>query len=175
MLVPQRVDRLGRVAREQVVRGHRGRGLVAAARVERDVLVETAPVVPGRTVRIELVVQEPGPGEIARPAVGTGVTGSDFDQLVQQPDGTDDHAAELRAVENATVSGVDAKRPRRVCCVAYAHVLRERVSGAHGCTEIPPLAGQLVEQEVAQAEQTHLVRLDASVEVSGRSGQTTTV
>ena len=37
------------------------------------------------------------------------------------------------------------------------------------------IAGQLVEQEVAQAEQAHLVRLDAAVEVSGRSGQTTAV
>ena len=59
--------------------------------------------------------------------------------------------------------------------VPGAHVPRERVSGSYGGLEIPSVAGQLVEKEVTEAEQSDLVGLDSAVETTWKSGQATAV
>src|SRR2546427_5447982 len=175
MLVPERVDGFGGVTREQVVRRHRRRGLISAKQVERHVLVKAARLVPGRGVGIELIVQQPGPRKIAGAAVRRCVPGAHLDELVEEPDGPDDHSPELRAVEHSAGSRVDTERPGRMSGVPGAHVPRERVSGSYGGLEIPSVAGQLVEKEVTEAEQSDLVGLDSAVETTWKSGQATAV
>src|SRR4029077_10403696 len=90
VFVPQRVESLGRVAAEEIVSGEGRRGLIETARVVGDILVEAAPTVPGGTVRIELLLQEPRPGEVACACVRGGVPGADLDQLVEKSKGPDD-------------------------------------------------------------------------------------
>ena len=114
VLGPLRIDGCRRLVAEEILSRQGGRCLVDGARVVRDVLVEPGPPVPRRTVRIELVLQQPGPGKVACACVRGRVSGADLDQLVEQPDGPDDEPTELCAVQHGARARIDAERPRRV-------------------------------------------------------------
>src|SRR6266511_2617849 len=169
MLAPRGIN--GRPAQDEVVRSHRRRSLIPAGGVMWNVLVETAPPVPRNALRVQLVPEQPGPGKIARPPVRRRSSGADPDQLVEESDGSDDHSAELRAVENRTGTQVDAERPRRVVCVTRPDVSRERASGRYCSSEVSPVAGELVEAEIPQSEECHLVGLASSVEAARHPGE----
>ena len=134
VLGPLRIDGLRRLVAEEILSRQGGRRLVDGARVIRDVLVEPGPPVPRRTVRIELVLQQPGPGKVACVCVRSRVSGADFDQLVEQPDGPDDEPTELCAVQHGARARIDAEGPRRVRRVPRSHVARKCIAGRKGST-----------------------------------------
>ena len=169
MLLPERVAR-GML--QQVQRRQCRRGLIAARRVVRDVLVEATPPVPRRARGIELLLQHPGPGDVPRAPVRIGVTHAKLDQVVEQLHGSDDEAAELGAVQHPARTRIDPERPRRVRGVAGPDVLCECVGRMDRCVQVPARTRQLVEQEVAAAEQPDLVGLGAAVEAARQARQT---
>src|SRR5206468_11458042 len=137
----------------------------------RNVLVETAPAVPRSALRVQLVLEQPGPGKIARPPVRRRGPGTDPDQLVEESHRGDDHSAELRAVESGTCAQVDSKRPRRVFCITGPDMSRERACGRDRSSEISPVPGELVEAEIPESEESHLVGLPSSVEAARHPGE----
>src|SRR5207244_5046679 len=92
-----------------------------------------------------------------------------------QAHGPDDGAAELSAIEDSAGAGVDAKRPGRVRDVAGSDLPRQHVRHGDGRTQEAPLAGQLVEADVASSEQADLVRLETAVERAGDTGEAPSV
>src|SRR5439155_25300242 len=113
---------------------------------------EAAPAVPSRTVRIQLVLQQPGPGEVACACVRACAPGTELDQFVEQPDGPSDEPAELCAVQHGAGARIDAERPWRVRGVAGANVARMRISSGNSCIQITPPAGEPVEEQVAETQ-----------------------
>ena len=110
---------------------------------------------------------DPLPSRVMSPFVIVYLALIDSGQLLKQPYRCNDRTAVFLVINNLARITVDAKRLRRMGCVAGPDVFGQCVGALHTRVKILAVAGDFIHLHMTKSEFADFVELDATVEIPG--------